>query len=268
MLLNEFLEFTLGVVFETKYNALAVQEILSHKNKYPHIFDEISDIVVRDDHGELEEIEYDRSFFRCDDIEGVAGFDEIMELYRAFAKAFWTDIRTKKYSISSFSYGLDYLRMPRVDAVLYPELNYIGMCYIMVTVDQKDFVKEIFVPKLIDDQNLGFSEIKSTSHLFYTDNRALLKAIKDNFNRFGNIDDVFETRFTDDELFNFKREIDQDVVGYAFDSYQLTIGRNTLKFFATERGFDPLSTVLRLPIMDSLGMDEKELEVVRTIDQR
>ena len=39
------------------------------------------------------------------------------------------------------------------------------------------------------------------------------------------------------------------------------MGNNVIKFFATERGYDPLSAIFRLPIIDSLSEEEKEIEV-------
>ena len=267
MLLNEFLEFKLGVVFEDKYNELAILEILNHQEKYPLIIDEIESLVNYDVNGEISNMNIESAYFQCDDLEMVAGFEEMMSLYKAFIVAFWKDNRGKKYSLKSISFALNFLRVPTIEAILYPYLSYSGLSYITITPNEKEFVKKVFVPQIIEAEHIGHESIQTSSELFYTDNKKILKSIKNRIDEISDIEDLFKARFCDEELWRHHLEIEAGVTGYAYDSFELVFDKNIIKFYATERGFDPLS-LFRLPILDSLTETEKKLEVVDIIRKR
>lgn len=91
MKLNNYLEFSLGVNFENKYNAMAVSEILNNKEKYPSIYLYIEDMVEYDDNGQIEEIRSKSCHFTCEDPEFVPRFEEAIELYKAFMRVLWKD---------------------------------------------------------------------------------------------------------------------------------------------------------------------------------
>lgn len=267
MLLNEFLEFKLGVVFEDKYNELAILEILNHQEKYPLIIDEIVSLINYDVNGEISNINIESAYFQCDDYEMNPSYEQTMSLYKAFVIAFWHDRKGKKYKIKSISFGLDFLRLPTTETILYPYLSYSGLSYITITPNEKEFVKKVFVSQIIEAEHIGHESIKTSSELFYKDNKKILNTIKNRIDEIGDIEDLFETRFCDEELRRQHLKIEAGVTGYAYDSFELVFDKNIIKFYATERGFDPLS-LFRLPILDSLTDTEKKLEVVDIIMRR
>ena len=67
IILNDFLQIKLGVEFEDKYNALAVEEILANKEKYPLIASTVADIVQNEADME-KEWDYESGFFDCYEI--------------------------------------------------------------------------------------------------------------------------------------------------------------------------------------------------------
>ena len=72
MIINDFLHFKLGVNFDDCYNKLAVEEIIKNKESYPIIYEDIKYMV-----DDIENYNYDSSFFDCDD-----------EFYKDFLEVF------------------------------------------------------------------------------------------------------------------------------------------------------------------------------------
>ncbi|MFA6843919.1 MAG: hypothetical protein WCR33_05930, partial [Bacilli bacterium] len=124
MELNEYLDFILGVYFESKYVTMAILEILNNKKKYPSIYLYIEDMVEYDDNGQIAEIRLKSTYFICEDPEFLPTLGEAMELYKAFMRVFWKDLQNKKHQLTNIIYAFNILRQPTLESALYPYVNY------------------------------------------------------------------------------------------------------------------------------------------------
>jgi len=265
MELNEYLDFILGVYFESKYVTMAILEILNNKKKYPSIYLYIEDMVEYDDNGQIAEIRLKSTYFICEDPEFLPTLGEAMELYKAFMRVFWKDLQNKKHQLTNIIYAFNILRQPTLESALYPYVNYSGCYYINLTKNETEFTKTIYVPEIIDGEYWGRKGEKNNTEICSSDNSEVFKKIEEVFNMPEIIEDLFIPRFCDEELKTRKWDHRNGLTGYGFISIEFLMGNNVIKFFATERGYDPLSAIFRLPIIDSLSEEEKEIEVTEVL---
>jgi hypothetical protein len=266
MIINNFLEYKLGVCFEDKYNQLAVEEIVKNEDKYPIIYDSILSLVTYDDNDNIKNINYDSSYFDCDDLELCAGYEETLELYKAFVRAFGKSIRNKNFKIDFIAFGVDYLRYPSVNSIINSYLNYYSQDFISVYEEKKiiGYVMSYF--NITDDEvnPIELSSQKEVYNTFYCDNSEMFDEVKKGMIQLIDSDGFFFNRFSDVDIEKNVVKLDDNVYAYPYDSYELIIGKNHLKFFTTERGFDPLCA-LRHPILDSISEEEAKLEAIQRI---
>jgi len=257
MLLNEFLGFRLGLSFEKKYNFLVIKEVLENKDKYPIIYPYISEGVDYDDNDKVIKKAYDFGFFDCDDID-CAGADEALELNRAFNRVVLRDLVNKKLKVKSFSFGVDYLMNPSITGVQDPYLNYRAITYITITPSEKTIGMEIFNHNIVDGQRYGHLSSEYSGTTYYEDNRKVLEKVENEFIQ-NRIEDFVVQRFETNDLVNLETEI-KGVKCYIHDVYCFRIGDNYLKFYTTERGFDPLG-VFRMIAEQSLTDEQKKNDI-------
>lgn len=264
MILNEFLNFKLGVEFEDKYNALAVKEILSNKEKYPLIAPTVAD-TVQNEEDMGNEWDFESGFFDCDDEEYCANYDETMELYRAFVTAFAADVKDRPFTVRYASFGLDYLEQPNTHNVLDPYFHYLGMAYISVFPQRTELGQEVYYPAVPGRVALGTVSDEKHNRTFSSDNEETLKKIAEGFRRLCESSNLFANRFDNAGLSEHPLSLECGETGYPCDCYEIRIGKNLLRFFSTERGFDALS-ILRFPILDALTDEQHDFDMVKRIE--
>ncbi len=259
MLLNEFLGYRLGVDIEEKYNFPVIKEVLENKDKYPAIYCYIAEGVDYDDNDEVIEKEYDFGFFDCDDID-CAGAVEGLELNKAFNRVVLRDLVDKKIKLRSVSFGVDYLMNPSIGCVQDPCLNYRAISYITIIASEKTIGMEVFNHKIIDGERFGHLSTECVTKTYYEYNEELLKEAENRFTM-STIEHFVEQRFESKDLENLETEINGQKC-YQFDCYCFRVGKNFIKFYTTERGFDPLGG-FRMLVADSLTKEQKQNEIVQ-----
>lgn len=258
MKLNEFLNFRLGVVFEDAYNVKAAAEVLSNKEKYPLTAEFIE-----------EGVDYetcDSGWFDCDDVESCAGFDETMELYRAFVCAWYRDCRDRPVDLRSVSFGVIYLNCPSVEGIMNPGSNYSGRFCVQLSPRTTGLKKEIFVPCVKEEPYLGAVSKETTLTKYPAKNAGRLKLLAEQFMQMRDGGDFFANNFTSGALKKGRTVLDNGVESYPVDCYEFDFGDSFLRFFSTERGFDVLS-IIRETIIDSLSPAEKSHPVFKEVER-
>ncbi|MBQ0092800.1 MAG: hypothetical protein KBS45_05690 [Clostridiales bacterium] len=265
MILNDFLQIKLGVEFEDKYNALAVKEILTNREKYPLIAPTVADM-VQDEEDIGNGWDFESCFFDCDDEEYCANYDETMELYRAFVTAFAADVKDRPFAVKYASFGLDYLEQPNTHNVLDPHFHYLGMAYVSVFPKRTELGQEFCYPAVPGKVALGTVSNAQSNRTFASDNEEALKKVAKGFRELCESGNLFSNRFDNAGLSEHPVKLDCGETGYPCDCYEIRIGKNLLRFFSTERGFDALS-VLRFPILADLTEEQRENDVVKRIEE-
>lgn len=263
MFLNEFLNFKLDVALDEKYNVMVIKEILNNKDKYPIIYEIIENEVSYDDNDEYNGEDLDSSFFDCDDPD-CAGYDDIMELYNAFLNVFFKDIRKKDFKVSMATYGIDYLRLPNVHCIINPYLNYSGIRYITMNNNKTTIGEEIFVPNIWDNEFCGHRSIDIKSKIFYDYNVDVLKKIKDSLCNIIDKGDISISSFNNEKLKENKVDLGNDISGYGFDSFELLIDNNMVRFYSNDRTKNNYDFIRKI-VLESLSEEEKDLHIVKNI---
>ena len=265
MYLNDFLNFKLGVDLDDKYNFLVVKEILDNGDKYPLIHDMVENEVSYDEYDNVINEPYDSSFFECDD-PSCAGVNESIELYNAFLVVMLKDIKENDYRVKSVSCGVDYLRYPSISCIINPYLNYSGMDYIILFNQKTEVNSEIFVPNIVGKECYGHRSIESNSKQYFDDNGEVLDKIKEALTSMPS-DSLIINDFKDEDLKNCRVELENNIYGYRFDSYDIRIGNNLIKLYSTDREKDNYSFIREM-ILKSLRDDEINLDVVKRIENK
>ena len=259
MLLNDFLGFRLGVDVEKKYNFPVIKEVLENSTKYPAIYTYISEGVDYDVNDKVIKKDYDFGFFDCDDID-CAGAVEALELNKAFNRVILRDVIKKKIKVKSMSFGVDYLMSPSISGVQDPYLNYRAISFITVTPTYKTIGMEVFNHKIIDGERYGHLSREETSKTYYEYNDEIFKDIEERI-KIEAIDDYVEQSFDSKELERRETEINGQKC-YSFDCYCFEIGNNYIKFYTTERGFEPLGG-FRMLVVETLTDEQRENDIVK-----
>jgi len=264
MIINDFLNFKLGVQFEDKYNNLAVEEVLNNKENYPLIYDEIN-YLVEYDGDKIKSINYDSNFFDCDDLDFCAGYEETMELYRAFLNAFCKDIKHNDFDLKSISFGVDYLRFPGESFILDPYFNYNGMHNISISNNKRIIGKVIIAPNIVDNEYYGYASKKEIINTYFEDNNDLMNEIKDSLFLLINSEEKSLCEVNIREMEEKKVKLEENIVGYPLNCFEFSIGKNYLKFITTKKDFNSFSETLKKLIEKYFINEEKENEIVKII---
>jgi len=264
MPLNEFLNIKLDVKFEDKYNALATTEILEHPEKYPLIYPFISDMKEYCEDIEAENC-FDCSLFQLDDPDTNAGYGETMELYSAFLRAFATEMQNDPIECEYASLGLDYLWRPNTHGILDPYVNYIARYEVGVDKNCTYISSRMKYPDAPEYEYLASASTEIYSRTYNADNIKTMNILGKTVAELFRNDMLFANRFDSDGLSENCQTLKSGSVGYPFDMYTFIFGKNTIRLFSTERGFDALS-IVRFPIFDSLTDEQRKSGVVRIIE--
>ena len=120
----------------------------------------------------------------------------------------------------------------------------------------------MFNHNIVDGQGYDHVSCEYNGITYYEYNKNILEKVEDEFDA-NRIDDFVEQRFESKDLENLETEIN-GVKCYLFDNYCFRIGKNYLKFYTTERGFDPLG-VFRIIAEQSLTDEQKKNEIVKKL---
>ena len=147
---------------------------------------------------------------------------------------------------------------PSITGVQDPYLNYRAITYITITPSEKTIGMEIFNHNIVNRQRYGHLACEYSGTTYYEDNRKVLEEVESRFIP-QTIEDYVIQRFETNDLVNLETEI-KGVKCYIHDSYSFRIGDNYLKFYTTERGFDPLG-VFRMISERSLTDEQKKNDI-------
>lgn len=257
MIINDFLHFKLGVNFDDCYNKLAVEEIIKNKESYPIIYEDIKYMV-----DDIENYNYDSSFFDCDD-EFCAGYDETMELYKAFVKVFIDDVKQKNLDLDSFSTSIYYLKKQNKFCMLDPYYNYSGAKYIELYKDKRLIGQTVISTNDAEEEYYYNSSKKDVINTTYYDNVDILNSIKDKFLKTENLNYFCLPQINNEDLKKGEELLDQKVIGYPFNCYTFIFGDNVLKVPTTDKKqIELINNTFKSIILDNLTEEEKEHQVV------
>ena len=229
-----------------------------NKEKYPLIAEFIDESIDYEC--------YDDGWFDCDDVELCAGFDETMELYRAFVRVWYRDFRNRTIDLRSVSFGVVYLNCPSVDGIMNPCCNYSGRFSAKLSSGTTGLQKEVFVPCVKEEPYLGAASKETAVTEYAANNSGTLKRIAEQFPRMNDGGSFFTNALSSDVLKNSKTVLENGVESYPVDCYEFEIGDIFLRFFSTERGFDAFS-IIREIIIDSLSHEEKNHPIFKEIER-
>jgi len=261
MMLNEFICSKTGAIFEDLYNSLAILEILNNKEKYPNVYEVISKEV--NTLNALEKANSDWPYF---DVESdfdepinyqIASYQETIELYCAFIRAFCKNIRKGNYTIKSFLCGTDYYNIPNASVIIDYDLYRYKSKNIFITNIKKTFQEEFNYPENINNLSLGRLYNKSNLYTFYNNFDSVLKDLKKVFNCLIDSDELISQDFDKGSYKGIKEVLDNDIEAYPYDSCEIEIGKNRL-IFPLERSNDSIERLIQ-PIISSLSDKEKEI---------
>lgn len=260
MIINDFLSFKLGVNFNDCYNKLAVEEILKNKEKYPLIFEDIYNIV-----DDIENCNYDSPFFDCDD-EFCAGYDETMELYKAFLKVFLEDVKNKNLKLDSFAASILYLKSSNEVCMLDPYYNYSGAKYIEIYNEKRLIGQTVVYSHNTEQESYYNSSKKDVINTTYYSNDDLLINIKEKLLQIENLYSFFEPKLNNEELKKGEETLEEKVIGYPFNCYTFVFEDNILNISTTDKKqIELINDTFKSLILDNLTNDEKNNKVMMEI---
>ena len=262
MMLNEFICSRIGATFEDLYNSLAIKEILNNKEKYPSIYEMISKEV--NSSNILDKAKGNWPYFDYDSDEDEptncpkANYQETIELYFAFVRAFCKNIRKKSYTIKSFLWGTDYFNEPNVSVIIdYDLYRYKSKNFFIMNI-KKVLQKEYNYPEDVNNLSLGRLYNKSNLYTFYNNFDSILTNLKEVFNSLIDSDELISQNFDKGSYKSIKVKLDDGLEGYPYDSCEITIGKNNL-IFPLERSNSPFEKLIQ-PVISTLSDKEKEVE--------
>ncbi len=263
MKLNDFLSFQLGVSFEDKYNELAAREILENEGEYPRAFPIIKD-AVEDSRYWGKARNYESVYFNRN-MPGCTSYRDTMELYKAFLVAFEKDIQDKPVNCDYAGFGLDYLWFPDEQCSLSPYQNYGETYSIDIYQNTIDINSSYKYPISLDNVCRGNESVEVNNRSYPSANYVLLKQIGESFKELYSDGRMFFNRFDSAGLKENPLILKCGLMGYPHDMYTIKLGKNTIRLFSTERGFDPFS-IFRFPILESLSAEQRQHPTVRRIE--
>ena len=232
MKLNKIVKLKLGSSFENKYNKLALEEILNNKDKYEKIYKLLNDYCKNHD----VEMNHDVDF----EIINKINIYESFELFKAFANAFYNDVKDSNKRISKVKFGIEFYKEKDIKCIDKTRNDLVMTSYFAF-----DFSKTKIVESSYKNHGVIYNEIFS-----YNDNNKHELEVASETIRL--LPDLFYNRLDSIEFVEIEND---EIKAYGCLFYELKIGANILKFYTSECGFDAFS-IVRIPFIDKMSYKE------------